>query len=323
MALRFRATITALIAIGCSALATSAGAQPADRFTRTLTEDARAISFAGYRGALHAVRRDGGRDTQVAAADLARLRDLTGAVLLVHGSQYDPGRVGLPNPFSTFAHVVRSHLAPTLTGVSFGWNSVPFNLKNQFAAFFRGRFSVYGLARRNLDGQVAPLSTLIRALPPVWSAVCHSLGCELIQRALVADPSLPRPARMLLLSGDLREGTFDRLAAASGIQVLAVRSHGDRALGGSAFRGESRVYWNGTAMRTAVWTDLAFYPERLEKGGRWSLRYKHRRRYWDHMATFEFAEPWMVYNQFLIAGPPVAADAATALQPVAGKTGER
>jgi hypothetical protein len=112
------------------------------------------------------IRGDGARGAPVDATDLAHLRTVAGAVLLVHGSQYDPGRVGVPNPYSTFAHVLRSRLDPSLTGVSFGWNSAPFNLKNQLTAFFRGSLSVYGLARRNLDGQVPTLTALIRALPP-------------------------------------------------------------------------------------------------------------------------------------------------------------
>lgn len=320
MAWRCRSTITLLIVIGCAVYPAGASAQAADRFTRTLSDEVRSLSFAGHQGMLHAVRGDGGRGAAIGPADLAHLRSLSGAVLLVHGSQYDPGRVGLPNPYSTFAHVVRSHLDASLTGVSFGWNSAPFNLKNQFAAFFRGRLSVYSLARRNLDEQVAPLTVLIRALPPAWSVVCHSLGCELIHRVLAADPSLPRPARVLMLSGDLREARFDQLAKAGGIQVLAVRAHGDLALARSAFRTESRVYWNGTAARTAAWTDLTLYPEMLEKGGRWSFRYKHRRRFWDHMSTFEFDAPWTAYNRFLVNGPPVTAAETTALRPVAGKT---
>jgi hypothetical protein len=304
------------IAMVCHAATLHAAAQPADRFARTLADDVRALSFSGYRGALHAVRHDGGLGAPAGNADLAHLRQTSGVVLLVHGSQYDPKRVGLPNPYSTFAHVVRSQLDPSLTAVSFGWNSVPFNVKNQFAALFRGRFSVYSMARRNLGEQKAPLIRLIRALPSAWSAVCHSLGCELIHRTLAADPSLPRPRRLLLLSGDLREASFDQLATASGIQVLAVRSHRDFALARSAFRNESAAFWSGRATRSAAWTDLTFHPEQLEKGGRWSLRYKHRRRYWDHMATFEFREPWATYNAFLVNGPPVATELATALRPV-------
>jgi hypothetical protein len=121
---------------------------------------------------------------------------------------------------------------------------------------------------------------------------------------------------MLLLSGDLREAHFDRIAAASGIEVLAVRSHRGFPLARSAFRKESRAFWADTAPRSAAWTDMTFYPERLEKGGRWSLRYKHRRRYWDHMATFEFHQPWSTYNRFFVSGPPVAAEASTTLRPV-------
>jgi hypothetical protein len=314
---RARWRVTAiLIALVWNEPAGAGTSLPANRFTRTLTEEVRALSFTGYKGMLHAVHGDGGRGAPIEARDLTHLSALNGVVLLVHGSQYDPGRVGPPNPYSTFAHVVRSHLDPSLTGISFGWNSAPFNLKNQFAAFFRGSLSVYGLAGRNLDGNVPPLTALIRAFPPVWRAVCHSLGCELIQRTLAADPSLPRPKRMLLLSGDLREARLDRLAAADGIEVLAVRSDRDFPLARSAFRKESRAFWAGNAPRIGLWTDLTFHPEALEKGGRWSLRYKHRRRYWDHMATFEFGEPWPTYNRFLVSGPPVTAEASTALRPV-------
>jgi hypothetical protein len=313
---------TLIVAVALSHAVAAAGSPPPeDRFASRLTDEVRRLSFTGHKGALYAVRSDGGRADVAGAAELAHLKALTGAVLLVHGSQYDPSRVGLPNPYSTFAHVVRTHLDSNLTGVSFGWYSAPWSIRNQFAAFFRGSFSVYALARRNLDPQVQPLAALIRALPPEWSAVCHSVGCELIRRALDSDPLLPRPRRVLLLSGDLREALFDRFAATSGIEVLAVRSKSDRPLGRSAFRKESQPFWAGKAQRTSAWTDLMFYPESLEKGGRWSLRYRHRRRFWDHMATFEFDQPWNVYNGFLRNGLPVSASPSTCLRPLATTRG--
>lgn len=289
-------------------------APPADRFTKVLTEDVRALSFTSHKQVLHAVRDDGGPAGKVEPADLSRLHTLDRVVLLVHGSQYDPERTGLLNPYSTFAHVVRSHLDPSVTAVSFGWYSAPFSVKNQLIAWFRGSLMVYGLARKSLESQLQPLDALIRALPPTWSAICHSVGCELIRRTLDADSSLPRPRRMLLLSGDLREDLLDQFAATNHVQVLAVRSWRDLPLARSHFRKSSGPYWTGERQRTSQWTDLMFSPDLLEKGGRWSFRYSRRRRFWDHMATFEFAEPWSTYNQFLLSGPPVAPAAASALR---------
>jgi hypothetical protein len=308
-----------LLALICFVPAIGSAEPRRDRLATTLPEAVRRLSFSAYRGVLHTVREDGGLGTPVGPSERAALKDVSNVVLLVHGSQYDPSRTGLPNPHATFGHVVRTHLDAKLTAVSFGWDSAPWSVKRQFAALFRGSLGVYVLARRNLDKHVPPLRTLIAALPPDWSAVCHSLGCELLLRTLDADPTLPRPRRIVLLSGDLREASFDRMAAASGMQVLAVRARRDFALSRSHFRRESRGFWTGRARRTSAWTDLMFYPERFEKGGRWSFRYSKKRRFWDHMSTFEFAQPWGVYNRFLCCPATTATiDADSGLEPLDG-----
>lgn len=277
----------------------------AGRFARSFSSDVQRLSFTGDRSILRTIRFDGTRSFAAETKDLKSLRNLRSVVLIVHGTQYDPRRAGLLNPHATFAHVIRSHLDSTLYGVSFGWFSVPFSIKNQLLSFGSLTPTIYGLARKRLDEETIPLSKLIGALPPQWSAICHSLGCELLQLTLETHPALPKPRRILLLSGDLREDAFDHLALAAKISVLAVRSEADFPLARSAFRRESKPFWSGKKLRRSKWVDMVFDPEELGKGRRFSFSYSNRRRFWDHMAAFEFDEPWQVYNDFLTGGLPL------------------
>ena len=299
------AFVSAIALLGLCRTPVSDAKIPAARFAKAFAGDTERLSFTAVRGVLNTISADGSPAAEAAASSLEALRGLPGVVLMVHGTQYDPSRIGLPNPHSTFSHVVRSHLSSELTGVSFAWFSAPLSFKNQFLSFRRGAPTVYGLAKKSLKEQIAPLSRLIEAFPPQWSAVCHSLGCELIRITLESNPHLPKPRRMLLLSGDLREDALDRLSFAEGLEVFAVRSESDFPLSRSGFRKESKPFWKGEQARRSKWVDFVFSPAELEKGRRFSFDYNNRRRYWDHMATFEFGETWKVYNDFLVHGLPL------------------
>jgi hypothetical protein len=275
-----------------------------DRLATSLSKQEIDLSFTGAKGVLYKVGKDALSTEVLKSTDATEIRHIATPVLIVHGTQYDPGKTGLPNPHLTFAHVVRTNMSDDLAGVSFGWFSAPFNLRNQLKSFLHGRATIYGLANKGLASQIDPLRELIALLPPEWTAVCHSIGCELLRRTLASHPNVTKPTRVLLLSGDLDEGAFQRFSEVNGIQVLAVRAVADRSLWFSRFRRRTAPFWKGQRPRSGQWMDLYFYPDLIEKGGRWSFSYRHRRRFWDHMSTFEFQEPWVLYNQFLRNGLP-------------------
>lgn len=276
-----------------------------DRLGTSLSSDRVALSFTGSEGALYRVGSNALSAEVLQPTDGRELRCVAAPVLIIHGTQYDPGKTGLSNPHLTFAHVVRANMRSDLTGVSFGWFSAPLNFRNQFKALRLGSATVYGLAHKSLASEIPSLGRLIGLLPPRWTAICHSMGCELLRRALASHPDMSKPMRVLLLSGDLDERAFEQFSDVYGIQVLAVRAKADHTLSFSRFRQQSSPYWSGRAPRRGEWLDLVFYPELIEKGGRWSARYGRRRRFWDHMSTFEFQQPWAIYSEFLRDGLPL------------------
>ncbi len=225
-----------------------------------------------------------------------------GAVVMVHGFQFDPRVQGADNPHRSIFPLWQARLARPAVG--FGWFSAPLRPRHIFEAWLNGRYNRYRWAWDMASIAGGVLRRCLAELPGPVNILCHSLGSRVVLTALEAAERLP-VERVILLNG-ADYVTHARYAAtkANGVRFtnIVVKSDDVLAHMGELFapgrlRGE--VIGRSGVTGLSNWTDVVLDDPDVQTWGRaqgFDLRGDNPGRWGDHWYSYLWDPNWRLYN---------------------------
>ncbi|MFK8033779.1 MAG: hypothetical protein AB8B94_06500 [Hyphomicrobiales bacterium] len=270
-------------------------------FSESVPEHYRNQSFNIDGSAFHTITAKGLSNIATTSGAMAARISTGTPVVVLHGSNYDIEKTGLDNPHLTIYEVLRTMLKQedqySLVGI--GWSSVRFTPRNFIEAWSEGLPSPYSLTLRNTAAVVDGLETYLPQIRGPYNLVCHSIGCDILSKALARIDNLPD--RILMLSPDTSYKTIHDWAVHNKVSTLHLDAKNDGSLVFSKHAKENSGFVPALDQNT-YFRRIVDVEKYAPEWSRSNTVYGNPRRYWDHMATLELQQLWPCYVSFLNLG---------------------
>ena len=222
-------------------------------------------------------------------------------VLAIHGAMFSTREDKFWDPFATAYPVWRRGLGDARL-VALAWESGATTWNGWQRAREKGHSSWYGEMLENASTVAGVLPGLIGESSGFESAICHSMGCQILLRGLTDAPDT-RIGKVVMLNPAVcpSDPRID-WAKLENLSVMNIWTPIDKILAAASSdqcaNGQPMVGLGGKPANPPTdWTDIRYETGIFLKGCRLCLSNPHR--YFDHLYSYESDEFWPEISRFL------------------------